>query len=414
VLLLKIKQEANKMIGKDEIKFNKQFVENMKLAEKPEESKTLYDKQWCARNIRPKDSDNLFEQIVFAQKKCGKHPFSIITDISRLLRGNGRLTRQEYFMYQLYDDEKYSKEDKGKFISEKIHWPVTHTCCDMSWSALAEDKWLCYKFLESFDIRVPETIAVIDKTFRSFGSIPKISSPMELKDFFGKNPGYPIFAKPNAGIGSFGAFIITGIDDTHVFLDQSEPLTFDNLFEELIGERTFLLQSFIKNHPVISAFSQYLATIRAVNFVKSDSVVTPFYVLKIPSSSNIADNYWRKGNIIADLDPGSGVIRRAIRGRGIDTEELDNHPETGDKLVGLQLPYWNELKNVNHICARLFAPVRYNTLDIALTQDGPMVIEVNTGGSFELPQLASGSGFLTEEICDFLESCGWKFRKRRQ
>ncbi len=402
------------MITKDEAIFNKQFVEDMKLARKPEDSKTLFDKQWLARNAKKKNSDNLLEQILFAQKKCGKHPFSIITDISRLYRGNGKLTSQEYFMYQLYDDDKYSKEDKAKFISEKIHWPVTHTCCDMSWSALVEDKWLSYRFLESFGVRVPETIAVIDKTFRSFGSIPKIDSPMELRDFFDKNHRYPIFAKPNAGIGSFGAFIITGVDDTNVFLDQSKPLSFDNLFEELIGERTYLLQSFIKNHTIISAFSQYLATIRAVNFVKSDSVVTPFYLLKLPSSTNIADNYWRKGNIIANVDPESGIIRRAIRGRGINTEEFVNHPETGDKLVGLTLPYWNELISVNYTCARLFAPVRYNTLDIALTQDGPVVIEVNTGGSFELPQLASGSGFLTEEICDFLESCGWKFRKRRQ
>jgi hypothetical protein len=399
------------MIKKNEAIFNKQFVEEKKLAEKPEESKTLFDKQWYAKT---KNSDNLLEQVLFAQKKYGKHPFSMITDISRLHRGNGKLTSQEYFMYQLYDDDKYSQEDKAKFISEKIHWPVTHACCDMSWSALAEDKWLSYRFLESFGIRVPETIAVIDKTFRSFGSIPKISSPMELRDFLEKNHRYPIFAKPNAGIGSFGAFIITGIDETNVLLDQSEPLTLDNLFEELIGERTYLLQSFIKNHSIISAFSQYLATIRAVNLVKSDSIVTPFYILKIPSPTNIADNFWRKCNIIANVDPESGVIRRAIRGRGINTEELDNHPENGKKLVGLTLPYWNELKNVNYTCARLFAPVRYNTLDIALTPDGPVVIEVNTGGSFELPQLASGSGFLTEEICDFLESCGWKFRNRRQ
>ena len=399
------------MIKKKEAILNKQFLEKKKLAKKPEESKTLFDKQWYEST---KDSENLIEKILFVQKKYGKHPFSIVREIFRLQRGNGKLTSQEYFLYQLYDDDKHSKEDKAKFISEKIHWPITHTCCDMSWSALAEDKWLSYRFLESCDIRVPETIAVIDKTFRLFGSIPKISSPMELRDFLEKNHRYPIFAKPNAGIGSFGAFIITGVDDTNVLLDQSEPLTFDNLFEELIGERTYLLQSFINNHTIISAFSQYLATIRTVNLVKSDSVVTPYYIIKIPSSGNIADNYWRKGNIIADVDPENGVIRRASRGRGINTEELDNHPETGEKLVGLALPYWNELKNVNHTCARLFAPVRYNTLDIALTQDGPVVIEVNAGGSFELPQLASGSGFLTEEICDFLESCGWKFRHRRQ
>jgi hypothetical protein len=398
------------MVGKDEVIFNKQFIENKKLAAKPEESKTLFDKQ---AHAKAKNSDNLLEQILYAQKKCGKHPFAMVRDISRLQRGNGKLTRREYFMYQLYDDAKYSPEDKAKFISEGIHWPITHTCCDMSWSALTEDKWLSYRFLAGFGIRVPETIAVIDKSFRSFDSTPKVSSPMELIDFLEINHKYPIFVKPNAGIGSLGSFIITGIEDTNVLLDQSESLTFEKLFEEVIGERTYLLQSFIRNHVILSAFSPYLATIRTVNLVKDDSVVTPFSVLKIPSPTSIADNFWREGNIIADVDPDNGVIRRAIRGKGFNTEELDIHPETGEKLVGLTLPYWDELKDVNHTCARLFAPVRYNTLDIALTQDGPVVIEVNTGGSFELPQLASGSGFLTEEIFAFLESCGWKFRHKR-
>ena len=395
------------MTEKNKVLFNKQFIEKKKLDEMPEERKTLSDKQY---DEKMKHSENLLEQIRFAQKKCSKHPFSIVKDIFQLQRGNGKLTKQDYFLYQLYDDEKYTEDDKAKFVSETIHWPITHKCCDMSWSALTEDKWLSYSFLERFNIRVPKTIAVVDNTFRSFGSTPKISSPSQLRGFFKEIGTYPIFAKPNEGIGSFGAFIVTGSDDNNVFLDQSEPLTFEKLFEEVIGEKAYLLQPFIKNHTMISAFSQYLATIRIVNLIKSDSVITPFSTFKIPSPTNIADNYWRKGNIIADVDPQSGVIRRAIRGKGINIEVLDIHPETGEKLVGLTLPFWNELKHVNQACAQLFAPVRYQSLDIALTQDGPIVIEVNTGGSFELPQLASRTGFLTNEIRNFFESCGWEFR----
>jgi hypothetical protein len=46
-------------------------------------------------------------------------------------------------------------------------------------------------------------------------------------------------------------------------------------------------------------------------------------------------------------------------------------------------------------------------MDIALTSDGPMLIEINTGGSFDLPQLASGRGFLTDDVCEFFRDCGY-------
>jgi hypothetical protein len=46
-------------------------------------------------------------------------------------------------------------------------------------------------------------------------------------------------------------------------------------------------------------------------------------------------------------------------------------------------------------------------MDIALTSDGPMLIEINTGGGFDLPQLASGRGFLTDDVCEFFRTCGY-------
>ena len=319
---------------------NKQIIELKKLTDTPEEKRTLSDKQYLSKITH---SDSLLEQLRSVSQN-GFKLFSVIKDIYRLRKGNGKLTRQDYFLYQLYNSNKYSEDDKARFVSDEIHWLITHKCCDMSWSALTEDKWLSYAFLQSFGVRVPETVAVIDRSLRSFGSTPKISSPDQLKEFFGKFDGYPVFAKTNAGLGSFGAFVVAGSNDREVVFEQSEPLTFDRLFDKVLGEKTYLLQSFVENHPLISTFSPYLATVRMVNLVKPDQVTTPFSAIKIPSPTSIADNYWRKGNIIADVDPQSGVIRRAIRGKGIAIQELETHPETGSQLVGLKLPYWDELE----------------------------------------------------------------------
>jgi len=45
---------------------------------------------------------------------------------------------------------------------------------------------------------------------------------------------------------------------------------------------------------------------------------------------------------------------------------------------------------------------------MAIPNEGPIVVEVNTGGGFDLPQLASGRGFLTDEVLEFIAECGFK------
>ena len=40
-----------------------------------------------------------------------------------------------------------------------------------------------------------------------------------------------------------------------------------------------------------------------------------------------------------------------------------------------------------------------------------MVVEVNTGSAYNLAQLATGTGILTDAFADFLESCGYKLKR---
>jgi len=349
-------------------------------------------------------------QDLLQAKKCNKTGFRLAREIWQLYLGPGGVGPNDYFMYQLYDDKKYTPQEKRRFISDRLVDRVTYTCGDIRWDVLTDDKSICYALLQQAGFPVPQTLAVVDGTMRSFDGARKISSPAMLKDFLTGLNAYPVFAKSNAGLGSFGAFMIAGVDGDRVLLEQSEPMTFDELFQQRIGKRPFLLQAFIQNDPVIAAFSKYLATVRVVNMVKPDRVWTPFALLKIPSGQSVADNYWRSGNLLANLDVDTGVIRRVVRGKGVALEELTDHPDTGQKLVGLALPHWHRLRELNEACARLFAPLRYHSLDVALTPEGPVIVEVNIGGSFVLPQIGSGRGLLNDEVLDFFRSCGCRFK----
>ncbi len=341
-----------------------------------------------------------------AGQQTGKSPMSMVLEYLKVRKAIGKLTIQDFFNYRLYD-KRYSKEDRESFVSERVHWAITDCCSDITWRSTTEDKWLSYEILNRHAVRTPTTLAVIDKGLRDFGDHVKISNVSALESFLANVESFPIFAKPNRDLASFGAFIITGYDGGVADLGELGRFSCEDLMSKVIGDKCYLFQKLIENHPEIRKLTKFTPTIRTMNLVNDDRIITPVTLLKIPMGDNIADNYWRKGNLLCKLSRETGEIQRVIRGKGPEMEELEGHPETGEKLLGNTLPYWAKVRSVNARCARLFAPVRYQSLDIAITPEGPIVVEINSGGSFELPQLACAEGFLSPEVRGFFQSCGW-------
>lgn len=344
-----------------------------------------------------------FEHVV---KELGLKPTTINYEYLKLSRSFGQLSFDEYVLYRLYDRNDLSFEEKSDFISDKLHWGIVEKTCDMAWQIVTEDKFLSYHFLTSLGFPTPETVAIIDDTARQYGKLPKLRTEEDLTAFLNANDVFPLFAKPNLGIGSFGCFRINGIDKSNILLEQDVARSASAVLADLVKGRPFLLQKLVLNHSEIAAFSPYLATVRMTNFLQDENVFTPFCVLKLPSSTNIADNYWRPGNILANIDPTSGIVERAVRGKGTDLEVIDIHPDSQLPLLGMQLPFWDQLKSLNGAVASCFSPIRFQSLDIAITNNGPVVIEINTGGAFDLPQLASGRGLLTPDVKKFLRDTG--------
>jgi hypothetical protein len=366
---------------------------------KPEETLSRQD------YLQSKSKDNFSLWLREASQQTGLRPMRIFRDYFSVRKAPGRLTLQDYFLYRLYDNDALTLDEKRRFISNRLHWPVTRKCCDMSWQATTEDKWLGYTLLQRFGFAVPETVAIVDAGQRNYADTAKISSAAEFKSFLSSRRSFPLFCKPNRALGSFGAFVITGIDGDMVRRERAEPIAVEELFAAIVADRPYLVQEPLTNHAAIRAMTPAVATIRTVNIVAKDSIRTPFAAFKLPAAGNFADNYWRKGNLLANIDVGDGSVKRVIRGTGVATEVIDAHPDSGHQFAGMRLPFWKEAMELNEAVVSYFPSVRYNSLDIAITDDGPVVVEINTGGSFELPQLASGKGLLTDEVEAFFRSC---------
>lgn len=337
-----------------------------------------------------------------AAAQSGRSPLSILSEWWKISKQPGKLSIWEYLQYELYKTEQDIPQ-KNTYISERLHWPVTDLISDPQWRATTEDKWLSYQILDSLGVPTPETIAVLETGLRTFGKTEKLSGLEDLKAFLSRQTELPIFAKPNGDLGSYGALLIEGYEDGDLIANGGERLPLDDLYENNLSKTTYLFQRQVKNHSDMAKLTRHVATLRTVNLVKDDALSTPFVMLKLPVGNNVADNFWRAGNLLANVDPETGKIIRVVSRDGFETREYETHPETGEPLIGFQIPFYKEALELNRTCALSYAPVRYQSLDIALTPEGPLVIEINSGASFVLPQTATGEGLLNEEMTEFFE-----------
>lgn len=351
------------------------------------------------------------EYLRHASRTSGRSPLALVSEYLKLLYGPGRMTLHEYVQYGLHDPA-LGDEERRRFITNTLHWPITHQCCDMTWQATTEDTWLCARILEGSGISTPRTLAVIDRTARAWPGTRTIRTPAELRDavLAHVRGGDSLFGKENRGISGFGTFLVREADADRLHLEGEGWFTWEHCLDKLVGDTVCILQPVERNHPFFSRWTTHLATVRICLLLTRDGPKIPFAVLKIPGAGSISDHFWRKGALACDVGPRTGRILRARTKDPLGTTDYIDHPDTGTRIVGETLPLWDEVLDLARGCAQVFAPVRYQSMDVAVTPDGPRLIEINTGGGFDLPQLASGRGFLTDDVRAFFRECGVRLR----
>jgi hypothetical protein len=110
--------------------------------------------------------------------------------------------------------------------------------------------------------------------------------------------------------------------------------------------------------------------------------------------------------LLAAVNRDTGEVTRVMTGVGHEAITVERHPDTNTPVLGATLPDWKKLKELCLTAARTIPGVTLQGWDVAPTDRGPVLVEVNVGGHFNLPQLATGVGMLEDRFRDFLLSQG--------
>ena len=93
------------------------------------------------------------------------------------------------------------------------------------------------------------------------------------------------------------------------------------------------------------------------------------------------------GGIAAAVDLDGGTLGPASN-LGADSRLgwLDRHPDTGAAITGMQLPRWDEVRAFALRSHRAFADRILVGWDIAITPDGPVLVEGNGAPDLDIMQ----------------------------
>lgn len=241
--------------------------------------------------------------------------------------------------------------------------------------ALADDKVALKKVLSGAGIAVPETLAV----FRGLSDIVVEDLAALPRDFV---------MKPTNGRKGLGIAIATNWDGSTCEVSGDRWTADDirsHLRNILTGEftssgahrDTAFIEAMIEPHDVFSALgSRGLTDTRVICL--DDQPIQAMLRLPIEGSGGKANLH--RGAVGMALSLKDGCCFRAYR-RG---EILEQNPETGERLIGFEMPKWEEVLEVASASARA-SGLGYSGADLVLDNAGEvLVLEVNAFPGIEI------------------------------
>lgn len=359
---------------------------------------------------RPRQEIALAPTLQRIAAECGTSLFGLVRGYAKLAFGPGRLSLDEYMALRLFDPRMYAGVDKRAFVgltqSRKIWLKANFRVENF---ALAENKIAADALFAAYGFRTTPTQALFCNQVGT-RSPSLLRNEAELRGFLRKPEHYPLFAKPLGGFQSLGSASIDRYDATLDCLVtvSGQPLALDKFVADVAAHygAGYLLQRRVSPHDLVRAIcGDRLATVRLLTIMSAGVPRIIRACWKIPAGAHGADNFWRAGNLLAQLDLATGRVLRVVRGVGMTHEEVTHHPDTGAPLVGALVPNWSAVTETALDAAKVVPDLRLVGWDIAPVDGGAMLVELNHTPDFILPQLADRRGMLDDEFKVFLAEC---------
>ena len=348
-------------------------------------------------------------QIPIHLKASGKIHTSILkrtTQQLHLLLSNS-ITANDYYKLNLYKDEipiHNKKTFLGTYRMSRYYRYLNPTSYDI----LARDKVLFSLIADKFGLPTPRIVATFNPTHGMFAG-RNLSTIDELQSFLKLPETQYLFIKPVSGMEGRQALAIgerIPQKDAWLTLPNKTPIELHEIISLLLSangdDGRFIFQPLLQTHAFLSKLvPNVVSTIRIITCFDDQPSICGA-VLRLGNGYTPTDNI-SSGGLAVPIHIESGTLDRAISWNNLIQETHDSHPFSGQPILNTQIPYWNETLTILNDAASKLRQLRCIGWDIAVTDVGPIIIEMNTLSGTTAIQAGRDTGLLATPLRGLLE-----------
>lgn len=314
--------------------------------------------RWCFGH-----RDSQIELTIKHYSKIGCPP-KLVKDMMYCKYVDGLEHFSDYFMFDFYSKKPSQRRDyvcttEYKTYFKKLKESITEN--------VFKDKYLAYQTLKDYYKR--ESIKI-----EGFEDYPQYLQYVSTHSEF----------LLKALEGSLGQ----GISKVIVNPEMDKK----KLFFEILQNSPCVLEDYIIQCDELAAFNSHsVNTVRFAMYTHDDGSITDIYAMfRTGVGDTIIDNA-SMGGIACAVDTETGIV---ISDGYTKTcgEHFIEHPESHIKYKGFQIPRWDELKQTCYEASKLVPQFKMVGWDMALTDDGWVVIEANSRPNINTIQMCLGHG----------------------
>jgi len=232
---------------------------------------------------------------------------------------------------------------------------------------VADNKLLTKALLKESNVTMPRTLATYDSFY-------ELNS---LADDLARHGDFVI--KPARGSGGGGIIVFIDRQQSHWITPGGKRFTLDDIKKHItdiiFGIYSFglndvaIIEQRITQHPGITRLSPYgLADLRLITYRHHPILC----MARIPTVASDGKANLHQGAVGLGIDMDTGITRHAI----LQEKDITHHPDTGKPLLEQQIPYWSRVIEMSHTAAGR-APLKYLGIDISISDNGPVLLEIN-------------------------------------
>lgn len=333
----------------------------------------------------------------------GKSRFAEFVDRLYIFFVLGTVPRN-YFLFGF--DEKKRSEFR-KYMDEPVAPLLKARLYDALWndsySSLVNDKYVFHCLCRFHGLPVPDAYGIyMQGSLKADGS-----SLMQVMEREGRDR---VILKPLRGLQGKGIYFAVREGD-RIRVEPVFPPAGAGTSNGPEGE--FIVQEVITQHPALDLINPCcLNSVRVITLLTRDNDVKILASMLRTSSGKVPIDNFSAGGVVVKVDRETGRLKAPGFMKGRAVSRVMDHPLTGTPFDGFPVPFWNEAKEAVAKAQRTFRELKAIGWDLAVTPDGPVIIEGNIEWGTAGIQATNG-GLLTAENRALFAQYGLTFPGQR-